>query len=128
MRSRLFGVLGLLSLAAACPAAPPGIAPLRIGLVKSFARATVLLVSCDKPWAVKDSNTGETLAKAGGGAVTRISVSPLGLTLTPQDMSPESAPTVRDQLFLSPPRPMASSRSPAWTTPRTHTGIATGAC
>lgn len=100
MRTTLFAVLGLLPLAAACPAAPTQIAPLRIGLVKSFAHSTALLVSCDKPWAVKDSNTGQILAKETAGAVFRVTASPLGLALTPQAVSPKTAPLVQDQPVL----------------------------
>lgn len=104
MRTSVFGLLGLLTLAGACPAAPNEVAPLRIGLVKSLARATTLLVSCDKPFAVKDSNSGQILAKGAGGNVFRVAVSPVGLTLTPQDLNPKTAPLVRDQPILIAPQ------------------------
>lgn len=103
MRICFFGVLGLLSMAAG-PAATAEIAPLRIGLIKPFAHSTVLLISCDKPWIIQDTSSGRILAQNAPGSVFRVTTSPLGLTLTPQEVASKTAPLLRDQPVVVAPQ------------------------
>lgn len=104
MRARLLCSLGLMALAGPSLAAPkPQISPLHIGLVKFFSHATVLLVSCDRPFTLKDAASGEPLARANAGAVYKVTASDLGLTVAPQTV--DSPPTAeRDQPVLIAPQ------------------------
>ena len=74
--------------AGASPASPP---PLRIGLDRFFRHSTTLLVSCDRAFTVKDTQTGAILLHGEPGTIYQTTPSAQGLTVA--RMTPDAPPT-----------------------------------
>ena len=65
--------------ACADPAASP--APLRVGLDHTFRHSTLLLISCDRPFALRDALSDRPVAHGTAGVIYKARVSPMGITL-----------------------------------------------
>jgi len=68
--------------------------PLRIGLDHTFRHSTLLLISCDKPFVLRDALTTRPLARGTGGVVYKINATPAGITLARADALQDTPVTV----------------------------------
>ncbi len=78
------------------PALPASAAsvPLRIGLDHTFRHSKLLLISCDKPFVLRDALTTRPLARGTGGVVYKISATPTGVSLARADALQDTPVTV----------------------------------
>ncbi len=68
-------------------------APLRIGLDHTFRHSILLLISCDKPFVLRDALSTRPLARGAGNVVYKISAGPAGLALARADALQDTAVT-----------------------------------
>ena len=81
-----------LPLQAVCPALPAAAdapaaasAPLRIGLDHTFRHSTLVFISCDKPFVLRDALTTRAVARGLGNVIYKVQASSAGLMLTKAD-------------------------------------------
>ena len=60
-------------------------ASLRIGLDHTFRHSTLLLISCDRPFALRDALSDRSVARGAGNVIYKASASPAGITLARVD-------------------------------------------
>jgi len=69
-------------------------APLRIGLDHTFRHSTLLLISCNKPFVLRDAATTRPLARGAGNVVYKVSAADTGLSLARADALQDTPVTV----------------------------------
>lgn len=79
---------------------PAASVPLRIGLDHTFRHSMLLLISCDKPFVLRDALTTRALARGTGGVVYKISATPTGIALARTDALQDTPVTGGDTASL----------------------------